>query len=82
MRDNDATRSQHILDHPQAEGEAEIKPHRVGNNFSGKAVAAVEWITVCHAPSSHIEIPSSVTFTMPIGGALLCPNALRLLRIR
>jgi hypothetical protein len=41
MRDNDPTGSQHVLDHPQAERKAEIKPHRVGNNFSGKAMAAI-----------------------------------------
>jgi len=49
MRDNDATSGQHVFDHPQAQGKTEIEPHRVGNDFSGKAVATVERITVCHA---------------------------------
>jgi len=55
MRDNDATSGQHVFDHPQAQGKTEIEPHRVGNDFSGKAVATVERITVCHASSSPIK---------------------------
>jgi len=41
MRDNDATRWQQTLDHPQAQGKAEIEAYRVGNDVSGKAVAAI-----------------------------------------
>jgi hypothetical protein len=41
MGDNDPTGSQQVLDHPQAERETEIEPHGVGNDFSGKAMAAV-----------------------------------------
>lgn len=41
MRDHDPTGSQQVLDHSQAEREAEIEPHGVGNDFSGKAMAAI-----------------------------------------
>lgn len=49
MGDDDASSHQHIRDHPQAQWKAEIEPHRVGNDFSGKAMAAVERSTVNHA---------------------------------
>ena len=52
MRDENPSSRRHILDHPQAEGETEMEPHRKGNDFSWKAVAATEWVTVCHALSS------------------------------
>lgn len=68
MRDNDATSGQHVFDHPQAQGKTEIEPHRVGNDFSGKAVATVERITVCHASSSPIKPQVPLT--------LRCPNSL------
>ena len=35
--------------------EAEIKPHGVGNDLSGKAMAAVQWVRVCRGLSSHSE---------------------------
>jgi hypothetical protein len=41
MRDKDATSRQHVLDHSEAEREPEVKPHGVGNDFSGKAMAAI-----------------------------------------
>jgi NAD(P)-dependent dehydrogenase (short-subunit alcohol dehydrogenase family) len=36
----------------------------VGNNLGGKAMAAIEGITVCHRPSSHIEFQFFVKLTM------------------
>jgi hypothetical protein len=41
LRDNDPTGSQQVLGHSQAEREAEIEPHGVGNDFSGKAMATI-----------------------------------------
>jgi hypothetical protein len=37
----------------------------VSNDFSGKAMAAIEEITVCDGPSSHIEFQLFVKLTMP-----------------
>ncbi|SCB43225.1 hypothetical protein GA0061101_1175 [Rhizobium lusitanum] len=48
MRDNDPASSQHILDHPQVERGPETKPHRVGDDFRGKAMTAIKQITVRH----------------------------------
>lgn len=44
-----------ILDHAQAEREAEIKPDRMGNHCGRKAVAIVQRITneLGHTPCSH-----------------------------
>lgn len=67
MGDNDPTSRQQVLDHPQAERKPEIEPHGVGNNLGGKAMAAIEGITVCHGPSSHIEFQFFVKLTMPPG---------------
>jgi ATP-dependent DNA ligase len=44
------------LDHSQAERETEIELHSVGNDFSGKAMAAIEGITVFRGPSSRIVL--------------------------
>jgi hypothetical protein len=41
MRDNDSPGSQQILDHWQAVRDVEIEPHGVGNDFIGKAMAAI-----------------------------------------
>ncbi len=61
MGDNDPTRGPQVLNHPQAERGTEIKPHGVGNDFSGKAMAAIKRITVCHDPSSHIKFQVSLS---------------------
>ena len=53
MREVDPASRQQVLDHPQAERETETKPHRMGDDFSRKAMAAIMRITVSHAPSSH-----------------------------
>ena len=52
---------QHVFNHPQAQREAELEPHREGNDFSGKAVATVERITGGHAPSSPIKLQVPLT---------------------
>ena len=41
VADDDAARGQHLLDHAQAEGEAEVQPHRVADDLGRKAVAGV-----------------------------------------
>lgn len=61
MRNDDPPRRQHILDHPQAEGKAEIEPHGVGDDLGRKAMAAIKRITVCRGPSSHIVIHASLS---------------------
>jgi hypothetical protein len=65
VRDNNPSSRQHVLDHPQAERKPEIQPNGVSNDFSGKAMAAIEEITVCDGPSSHIEFQLFVKLTMP-----------------
>lgn len=49
----------------QAQKEAEIEPKGVSDDLSGKSMAAIERITVCDGPSSHIEV-SFVKLTMPV----------------
>ena len=64
--DGDAAGRQHVLDHAQAEWEAEVQPHRLSNDLSGKAVAAVQRITgnLRHdAPIADLRQPS-VNFTL------------------
>jgi hypothetical protein len=41
MRDNNPSAREHVLDHPQAQWKAELEPHGVGEDFGGKAVAAI-----------------------------------------
>jgi hypothetical protein len=53
VRDNNSSTRQHVFDHPQAERKAEMEPNSVGDDLGGKAMAAVERVTVCHGPSSH-----------------------------
>ncbi|MDB5550739.1 MAG: hypothetical protein JWL86_723 [Rhizobium sp.] len=55
MGDNDPTSRQQVLDHPQAERKPEIEPNGVSNDFSGKATAAIEPVTMWHGPSLHIK---------------------------
>jgi hypothetical protein len=56
MRDDDATRCQHILDHAQAEQKPEIEPYGMGNHVRWKPVTTTERITCKsgHAARSHI----------------------------
>ena len=44
MRNDDAARCQHVLDHAQAERKAEIQPYRMSGDLGGKAVATIERI--------------------------------------
>lgn len=55
MGDDDAARRQHVLDHAQAEWKSKIEPDRVSNHFGGKAVVAIQRITIVlgHAAYSH-----------------------------
>jgi hypothetical protein len=55
MRNHDPSRREHVFDHSEAERETEIEPHGVRNDFSGKAMAAIERVTVWHGSSLHIE---------------------------
>ena len=56
MQDDDTSGRQHILDHPQAQRKAEIQPHRVGDDFSRIAVAAVERILIGHGRTLLIKV--------------------------
>lgn len=44
VADDDATRGQKVFGHSQAERKAEIEPDSVGDQFGGKAMAAVEGV--------------------------------------
>jgi hypothetical protein len=41
VRDDDTASRHHVLDHLQAEREAEVKPHSMVDHFSGETMAAV-----------------------------------------
>jgi hypothetical protein len=41
VADDDAARGQHLLDHAQAEGKAEIQPNRMADDLGRKPVAGV-----------------------------------------
>ncbi len=40
LTNHDAAESQHVLDHPQAEREAEVRPHRLADDLSREAIPA------------------------------------------
>jgi len=42
VADDDVARGEKIFDHSQAERKAKIEPDRIGDDFSGKAMAAIE----------------------------------------
>ena len=42
VADDDAARGEKIFDHSQAERKAKIEPDRMGDDFGGKAMAAIE----------------------------------------
>jgi hypothetical protein len=46
VADTNAAGSEHFLDHPQAERKSEIEPNRVRNHLGGKAMPAIERITI------------------------------------
>ena len=41
MADHDASGGEHLLDHPQAQGEAEVQPDSMADHFNRKAVAGI-----------------------------------------
>src|SRR4051812_45226975 len=53
----DATRGQHLFDHAQAQGKAEVEPDGVADDLAWKAVAGVGGLGCgCHA--SHLPVPA------------------------
>src|SRR3954447_11765656 len=50
MADDDAAGSQHLLDHAQAEREAEIEPNRVADDLGRKPVAGIAGASWCPHP--------------------------------
>src|SRR3954462_9700218 len=44
MADDDAARGQHLLDHAQAEREAEIQPDSVADHLRRETVAGIGWL--------------------------------------
>jgi transglutaminase-like putative cysteine protease len=51
MADDDPARSQHFLDHPQAQREPKIQPNRVGYHLGREAMATIKRITsMVHDP--------------------------------
>ena len=56
--DDDAAGCKHVLDHAQAEREAKVEPHRLSDDLSGKAVAAVQRVAsdLRHAVQSQISV--------------------------
>jgi hypothetical protein len=61
MRNDDPSRCQHVLDHPQAERKPKIQPYGVADDFGRKTMAAVKRISVGHGRPSHIEIQPSLS---------------------
>ncbi|OHZ43573.1 hypothetical protein BBL07_03075 [Agrobacterium vitis] len=45
VRDDEATGSQHILDHPQAQRKPEIEPNGMGNHLGCKSMETIKRIT-------------------------------------
>src|SRR3954465_2830239 len=41
VADDDAARGQHLLNHAQAEREAEVQPYRLADHLSGKAMTGI-----------------------------------------
>lgn len=55
MRDNNPSCRQQVLDHSQTERKTEIEPDSMGDDLGGKAVAAVEWVTLCRTSVSKLR---------------------------
>ena len=51
MADQDATRGQHPLDHPQAQGKPKARPEGMADHLSREAVASVASMTGRPHPS-------------------------------
>src|ERR1700742_1153421 len=57
IRHRDATRCQHLLDHPQAQWKPKIQPDRIADQLSGIAIASIERISARRHPgwiSDHL----------------------------
>lgn len=57
---------QHVFNHPQAEREAELEPHREGNDFSGESGGDGRADHGWSCPFIAYQTPSSVNLTMPV----------------
>lgn len=77
VRDGDATRCQHILDHPHAERKPVVEPYGMCNHFRRKPMATIERITCRsgHAARSHIFIASRLTLQCPQEASRIFPSA-------
>src|SRR5215211_1171473 len=57
MAHDDAASRQHLFDHAQAQGKAEVQPHGVADDLAWKAVAGVGRLGYsCHA--GHLPVPA------------------------
>jgi hypothetical protein len=67
VRDRDAARRQHLLDHAQAQLEPEIQPDRVADEFGGVAIASEKRVSVRRHPGQISDHPG---FAKPNGAQL------------
>jgi len=80
VADDDAARGQHLLDHAQAEGKAEIQPNRMADDLGGKAIAGVagaNWrrhrvqlpalLPICKPAAAKLTVPSLVPYAAAAG---------------
>jgi hypothetical protein len=79
----DATCCQHLLDHTQAQREAEIEPHRVADELCGVAVAGIKRVSRRRHPRPISDHPAPVTpaalnLTVPRDDLGICFPALPL----
>jgi hypothetical protein len=73
IRHRDATRRQHLLDHPQAQREPKIQPDRIADQLSGIAIASIERISARRHPgwiSDHLG--SAKPGATQLDGAIRC----------
>src|SRR3954468_24179009 len=66
VADRNAARRQHLLDHAQAQREAEREPHRVGDELCREAIARINRVSRRRHPTTDIRPPPDP----PIGEAL------------
>src|SRR5829696_9270646 len=57
MAHDDAAGRQHLFDHAQAQGKAEVQPHGVADDLAWKAVAGVERLG-CRCHAGHLPVPT------------------------
>jgi hypothetical protein len=66
MADQDTAGGQHLLDHAQAQGEPEVQPTRVADNFSWEAMTGITRVTgVLHPSPMPASGHLSVKLTVP-----------------